>query len=36
MEHLLLADAEWITSFIDEIELLDHHGVATTSDSDQD
>lgn len=36
MEPLLLADAEWITSFIDEIELLDHHGVAAATDADED
>jgi len=36
MEPIPLADPEWITSFIDEIELLDHHGVAAASDSDED
>jgi len=35
MESLLLADPEWITSFIDEIELLDHHGVVAAQDADE-
>lgn len=34
--ELIELDPEWITTFIDEIELADHHGVATQLNAEDD